>query len=59
MSTRPSQVKSVTTTINCPHCGREVSWTASAKDAAELARETLARIDGLPVTDLIRPAGGD
>jgi uncharacterized Zn finger protein (UPF0148 family) len=52
-------LKSVTTRVSCPHCGREVSWTKTAQQAAEEARMTLARIEGLPVTTLIPAAGGE
>jgi hypothetical protein len=51
-------VESVTTRVNCPHCGGEVSWTKSAQQAAEEARMTLARVEtGLTPTEYIRPKG--
>jgi hypothetical protein len=54
-----SPVKSVITAVSCSHCGREVSWAKTGEQAAEEARMTLARIDGLPVTTLIPAAGGE
>jgi hypothetical protein len=46
-------LKSLTMTVGWPSCGRQISWTKSAEAAAEEAREVLARVAGLPMTEAL------